>query len=240
MIFIYFPTEVILDISGHPLGIFWTLKCIFSLFSSQVGLAFAPESLLSSTPSQKKQKRPNYNPVRIIPETQLTSSNSLTTSQISNPGQKKLISSQTSNDEAAPKLLRRSKGGIKCSFPDAHISDSSDSNSIDILNAQPDKYHPDVPSPHDPNDGDVNTGSTDAHKKQNSQVNTDEEEVLMECELPDTQPFQSQKSQPLTKGQPPPPKPSTDCIFPCCKLSVTLNVVSIIIYTLNCNIYIFL
>ena len=79
-----------------------------------------------------------------------------------------MIFSQTSNNEAAPKLLRRSKGEIKCSFPDAHISDSSDSNSIDILNAQPDKYDPDLPAPSDPNDGDVNTGSTDTHKKQNS------------------------------------------------------------------------
>ena len=68
-------------------------------------------------------------------------------------GKKKLISSQTSNDKAAPKLLRRSKGGIKCSFPDAHISDSSDSNSIDSPNDQPDKYHSQFPSPHDPNDG---------------------------------------------------------------------------------------
>ena len=132
------------------------------------------------------------------------------TSQISNPGQKKLISSQMSNDEAAQKLLRRSKGGIKCSFPDAHISDSSDSNSIDIPNAQPDKYHPQFPSPHDPNDGDVNTGLTDAQKKQNSQVNTDEEEVIMECEVPRSQPSETHKSQPVTEDQPPPPKPSTD------------------------------
>ena len=115
-----------------------------------------------------------------------------------------------SNDEAAPKLLRRSRGGIKCSFPDAHISHSSDSNSVDIPNAQPDKYNPDLPAPGDPNDGDVNTGSTDAHKKQNSGLNTDQEEVLMECKLPNTQPYQSQKSQPPTEDQPPAPKPSTD------------------------------
>ena len=147
------------------------------------------------------------------------------TSQISNPGPKKLISCQISNDEAAPKLLRRSKGGIKCSFPDAHISDSSDSNSIDIPNAQPDKYHPDFPSPHDPNDGDFNTGSTDTHKKQNSRVNTDEEEVLMECELPDTQPSQSQKSQPLTEDQPPPAKPSTDGMYSLVVNSLRLSTV---------------
>ena len=178
-----------------------------------MGLAFAPESPLSSTPLQKKRKWPNYNPVQIIPETQPTFSSSITTSQTSNPGPKKLLSSQMSNDEAAPKLLRRSKCGIKCSFPDAHISDSSDINSIDIPNAQPDKYHPEFPSPHDPNDGDVNTGSTDAQKKQNSQVNTDEEEVIMECKLPDSQPSETHKSQPLTEDQPPPPIPSTDSMY---------------------------
>ena len=127
--------------------------------------------------------------------------------------QNKFISSQTSNDEGAPKLLRRSKGGIKCSFPDVHISDSSDSNSVDIPNAQPDKYNPDHPATCDPNDGDVNTGSTDLHKKQLSWVNTDEEKVLMECKLSNTQRFESQKSQPLTEEQPPPPKPSTDSAY---------------------------
>ena len=190
-----------------------------------MGIPFAPESPLSSTPSQKKRKRPNNNPVHIIPETQPTSSNNITTSaQRVCPMQNKWISSQTSNDEGAPKLLRRSKGGINCSFPDAYISDSSDSNSVDIPNAQPDKYNPDHPATCDPNDGDVNTGLTDPHKKQLSRVNTDEEEVLMECELSDTQGFESQKSQPPMEEQAPPPKPSTDGVYSLVANSLQLSI----------------
>ena len=95
----------------------------------------------------------------------------------------------SSNDDAPIELLRCSSSGKSFAPNDAHISDSSDTNSVDIPNAQQDKYNP---NEHvlDTNNSCINSSETiDINNGNNS------EEVLMEYRFSATQETSSQMSE---------------------------------------------
>ena len=105
----------------------------------------------------------------------------------------------SSNDDAPIELIRRSSSRKSFTPNDAHISDSSDTNSVDIPNAQHDKYYPNA---HvlDTNNSSNNTGET---INTNSGINS--EEVLMEYRFSGTEATSSQISNNMNL-----PKPSTN------------------------------
>ena len=101
----------------------------------------------------------------IIPDLQLKSSAS--TEIDKNPPplwpslQKYISYSQPTTSDTPLKFLQCSTCGVKSSLTNAHVSDSSDNNSLDIPNAQPEKYNvknPEDANTLDPNDGDINSG----------------------------------------------------------------------------------
>ena len=110
---------------------------------------------------------------------------------------KNISSSQPTTSDAPLKFLRRSTCGAKTSLTNAHVSDSSDSNSLDIPNAQLEKYDPNMGETgktFNPNDGDVNSGRIEQGtnlQNSNSSIDINKEgEVIMEYQFPQTQPEQ--------------------------------------------------
>ena len=181
---------------------------------------FAAETSTSSSSSSRKKKRKHHcHPPVVIPDSQLKSSAS---TEIDNPPHlqpslpKNISSLQPTTSDAPLKFLRCSTCGAKTSLTDAHVSDSSDSNSLDIPNVQLEKYDPNIAEngkTFDPNDGDVNSGwIKEGTNIQNSNSSTDidkEGEVIMEYWFPQTQLEQIPNNRKDSNDPPTTAKPST-------------------------------
>ena len=129
---------------------------------------------------------------------------------------KNIFLMQPTTLDAPLKFLRHSTCGVKSSLTNAHVSDSSDGNSLDIPNAQPEKYNvnnPEDANTLDPSDGDINSGRIkEGNNLQNinSSSNINKEgEVIMEYQFPQTQQEQIEKKRNVSNDPPTMAKPLT-------------------------------
>ena len=181
---------------------------------------FALETSSSSSSPKKKKRKHHCHPPVVIPDSQLKSSASTEIDKKPPrlwPSLQKYISySQPTTSDALLKFLQRSTCGVKLSLTNAHVSDSSDSNSLDIPHAQPEKYNvnnPEDANTLDPNDGDINSGRIQqGNNLQNINSSSDinkEGEVIMEYQFPQTQQEQIDEKRNNINDPPTTAKPST-------------------------------
>ena len=176
--------------------------------------AAKPSTSSSSSPRKKKRKR-HFHPPVVIPDSQLKSSAS--TEIDKNPPICDHLSQKIFLPCSQQHLMLHSNFSDvqKTSLTDAHVSISSDSNSLDIPNVQLEKYDPNIGEngkTFDPNDGDVNSGRIEEGTNiQNSNSSTDiykEGEVIMEYWFPQTQPEQIPNNRKDSNDPPTTVKPS--------------------------------